>query len=202
MKKVLPYFSVENAYGGSQDWFSGFMMHVGGCAAATACDSSIYFAKEWGMTPLYPYDLNRLDRAAYVEFGERMRPYLTPRMGGIRRLSWYIDGYAGYLADIGQKDVLKMQELSGHEPYGKAEDLVRRQIDAGIPVPCLMLMHQDKKRFYYFLWHWFLIVGYEDGGDAFQILAATYGTRYRLPFADFWDTGQEERGGLIEYVPS
>ena len=43
MKKELDYFTIEGCYGGNQDWFTNLVMHMGGCAAATACDSCIYF---------------------------------------------------------------------------------------------------------------------------------------------------------------
>lgn len=47
MKKELEYFAIEGAFGGNQDWFSNVVMNMGGCAAATACDSCIYFANIW-----------------------------------------------------------------------------------------------------------------------------------------------------------
>ena len=31
MRKELEYFRIENAYGGSQDWFGDPMMKLGGC---------------------------------------------------------------------------------------------------------------------------------------------------------------------------
>ena len=43
MKKELQYFKIEEAWGGSQEWFSDRMMRLGGCAAVTACDSCIFF---------------------------------------------------------------------------------------------------------------------------------------------------------------
>lgn len=43
MSKELKYFKIGSAYGGCQDWFSDYMMRIGGCGALTACDSSIYF---------------------------------------------------------------------------------------------------------------------------------------------------------------
>ena len=46
MKKQLDYFEIEGEFGGNQDWFTNVVMHIGGCAAATACDSCIYFARE------------------------------------------------------------------------------------------------------------------------------------------------------------
>lgn len=36
MNKVLDYFSIEGAVGGSQEWFRNVVMYIGGCAAATA----------------------------------------------------------------------------------------------------------------------------------------------------------------------
>ena len=49
MEKLLNYFTIDDAFGGNQDWFTNIVMHIGGCAAATACDSCIYFAKYMGM---------------------------------------------------------------------------------------------------------------------------------------------------------
>ena len=54
MKKELEYFTIEEAFGGNQDWFTNVVMNIGGCAAATACDSCIYFAKYLGMEEWYP----------------------------------------------------------------------------------------------------------------------------------------------------
>ena len=48
MKKELDFFRVGRAYGGNQDWFADPMMRLGGCAAVTACDSSIYFDRYRG----------------------------------------------------------------------------------------------------------------------------------------------------------
>lgn len=46
MKKELQYFKIEEAWGGSQEWFSDRMMRLGGCAAVTACDSCIFICTE------------------------------------------------------------------------------------------------------------------------------------------------------------
>ena len=45
MKQILDYFMIDGEVGGNQDWFRNVVMHIGGCAAATACDCCIYFAK-------------------------------------------------------------------------------------------------------------------------------------------------------------
>ena len=34
MKKELPYFKIEEARGGNQEWFPDRMMRLGGCAAS------------------------------------------------------------------------------------------------------------------------------------------------------------------------
>ena len=45
MKRELPYFSIEGAFGGSQEWFThDWWMQKGGCAAVTATDCSLYFS--------------------------------------------------------------------------------------------------------------------------------------------------------------
>ena len=49
MKKELEYFMIDGEFGGNQDWFTNIVMNVGGCGAATACDSCIYLAKYKGM---------------------------------------------------------------------------------------------------------------------------------------------------------
>lgn len=49
MEKLLDYFIIDGEFGGDQDWFTNIVMHIGGCAAAAACDSCIYFAKHKGM---------------------------------------------------------------------------------------------------------------------------------------------------------
>ena len=47
----LDYFGIDGAVGGNQDWFSNVVMHIGGCAAAAACDTCIYFGKRFGVQP-------------------------------------------------------------------------------------------------------------------------------------------------------
>lgn len=156
----------------------------------------------------------------YKKLGMIMKPYLRPRESGIKDLKTFIDGARIYLEDSDIRG-FSMEALEGHAPYAKAEEAVRDRIDQGMPLPMLMLKHQDK-RFNFFEWHWFLIVGYDDGGERgdidgdgslpvthegdsvkplqacpFRIRVATYGKEHWLDFEEFWDTGEEERGGLV-----
>lgn len=199
MKKQLPYFEIEGEFGGNQDWFTNVVMHVGGCAAATACDSCIYFALHKGQEELYPYDIHALTKEDYKAFSMKMKPYLKPRRGGVDELSIYIEGFQKYLSDIGMG--IDMEAFSGTHSFAEAKKAVMYQIDSGYPIPYLLLRHQDKEQFKDFIWHWFLLVGYEEKEDSDDILVttATYGEGFVFSLQEMWDTGCEKKGGMILY---
>ena len=202
-KMLLDYFTIDGAFGGSQDWFTNIVMHIGGCAAATACDSCIYFAKHMGMETLYPYDISRLNKEDYKKFSQIMKPYIRPRVNGVKKLEWYIQGFEDYLTDVrtrtGVDSRIRMEGFSGEHSYEEAEKALKSRIDAGLPGPYLMLRHKMSEKYKDFIWHWFLVVGYEAAGQDFDILAATYGEKVRLPLKELWNTGYEEKGGVILY---
>lgn len=195
MKKILEYFSVDGAVGGSQEWFKNVVMYIGGCAAATACDCCIYLALHQGMEHLYPFDVRNLSRRDYVDFSMKMKPYLKPRVNGVNKLWMFTEGFGNYLSDCGEHGII-MEELSGGESCETAETFIRQHIDSGYPVSYLMLRHR-KPCYKDFVWHWFLCYGYEDRPDGMWITVATYGEASTFPLKDLWDTGYEEKGGLI-----
>lgn len=59
-----------------------------------------------------------------------------------------------------------------------------------------MLRHKDKK-FTDFVWHWFLCIGYEETDNNFLITVTTYGEATTFSLNELWNTGYEEKGGLI-----
>lgn len=196
MKKELPHFYIDESYGGNQDWFPTFMMRIGGCGAETACDSSIYFALYKGITGIAPESAAHLTKQDYIDFAYVMRPYLSPRMSGIDRLDIYVDGYAQYLKDRGETR-LSMDMLDGSEPYETAAKALIRQIDEGYPIPTLILNHKNKT-FDDYVWHWFLLNGYDLDDDGFlRVKAVTYSKYEWLDFRALWETGHKKRGGLI-----
>ena len=197
MRNELEHFQIGDSYGGNQDWFPTFMMHIGGCGAETACDSSVYFALHRGLTKIAPENAPELTRDDYVRFAYVMEPYLTPRASGIDRLEIYMDGYAQFLRDRGETR-LTMTPLQGGEPYETARAAVVRQIDQGCPIPTLVLNHRNKKLRNY-VWHWFLINGYDDSENAFLVKAVTYSRYAWLDLRELWDTGHERRGGFVLY---
>ena len=161
MEKLLNYFTIDDAFGGNQDWFTNIVMHIGGCAAATACDSCIYFAKYMGMEFLYPYDIEELSKEDYKKFSQIMKPYIRPRVNGVKKLEWYIEGFEKYLRDVCDEARVKqmpvqdsgigMEGFAGEHPYEEAAERIRGQIDAGLPVPYLMLRHKLAEKYKVFM---------------------------------------------------
>lgn len=195
MRKVLEHFTVGGYYGGDQEWFSDPWMKLGGCGAVTACDLCICLAKHKGMRALYPFDPNEVTTEEYLAFGMRMRAFLTPRSTGINRTDIYVDGFGAYLASCGVRPI-RMQNVSGDKDVRTAETLIREQIDRGFPVPYLMLMHRDRKLKDY-MWHWFLLNGYDTSDDAFRVQVVTYGERVWMDFRHLWQTGRRPKGGFV-----
>lgn len=197
MKKELDYFTIEQAYGGNQDWFSDIMMKMGGCAAVTACDSCIYFDLYKSTSSLYPFDKSNITKKEYIDFSKKMKPYLRPRLQGINTLKLYVEGFGEYLKDKGTTDI-SLKPFSGDEAYSLAKEKVMEQIEANFLIPMLVLRHQNQV-YRDYVWHWFLITGYqmkEDESD-FSVKVVTYGAARWLNFKELWDTGYANKGGLI-----
>lgn len=193
--KELPHFQIGDSYGGNQDWFPTFMMRIGGCGAETACDSSVYFARYRGLTEIAPAE-DPLTKERYIDFAYEMRPYLSPRMSGIDRLDIFIDGYQNYLSDKGESR-LTMRPFSGENTLEAARSAVIAQIDNGYLIPTLILNHRNKKYDDY-VWHWFLINGYQETKDGeFLVKAVTYSHFQWLNLRELWDTGHTRRGGFV-----
>ena len=194
-RQELDYFNIDKCYGGNQRWMRDWWMHIGGCAALTTCDALIYCALHKGKPEYYPYDLKNITKKDYKKFGMSMKLYLQPRMGGIKELDTFIKGARYYMEDS-EICGLNVYGLEGTESFESARDGIRNNIDAGMPVAYLMLKHHDKK-FDFFEWHWFLVNGYEEKEDGFYIKVATYGAAHWLKLDELWDTGFEEKGGLV-----
>lgn len=197
-KKELEYFEIDGAFGGNQDWFTNVVMNIGGCAAATACDCCIYFAKRMGAEKLYPFDIDHLNKEDYKRFSQIMKPYISPRVSGVKKLAWFISGFQEYLNDIGATGQIAMEEFPGGHTVKEAESFVKSQIGKGMPIPVLLLQHKDRAQFKDYIWHWFLIVGYEQAGKELKIKTATYGEAVMFSLKEMWETGYAEKGGLVK----
>lgn len=197
IKKELEYFEIDGMFGGNQDWFTNVVMNIGGCAAATACDCCIYFAKRMGLKELYPFDIDCLNKEDYKRFSQIMKPYIKPRVGGVKKLAWFVEGFQKYTADNGAAERIGMEEFPGARTATEAQSFIKSQIQCGMPVPVLLLQHRDRAQFKDYIWHWFLIVGYGQADGDFKVKTATYGEAVWFSLKEMWETGFAEKGGLI-----
>ena len=122
-------------------WFPESSMRDGGCGAVAACESCIYFASEAGKTDLYPYGTKEIDKDEYIRFAYEMKPYLCPRPNGIDTLEMFMEGFEGYLHDVGDTD-LEMKPFHGEHTWQEAAEAIRGQIDHSCPIPYLLLKHK------------------------------------------------------------
>ena len=196
--KELPHFYIGESLGGQQEWYSritDFGMHVGGCAAITACDSAIYFEKYFGIHGLYPFNLEEITQKAYLKFGKIMEPYLYPRWSGVDKLEIYLDGFGRFLSDKGIKNI-KMSGFGGENSLSDAQKIISRQIDNGFLIPYLNLNHKEPI-FADYVWHWFILNGYEIRGENFFVKAVSYGIGRWFDLKMLWETGYQRKGGMI-----
>ena len=194
-KKELEYFRIGRSYGGNQNWMIDPWMHIGGCAALTTCDLFIYMAMYKGRSELCPFDVSELTKKEYRKFGMLMKSYLQPRETGIKDLDTYIRGGEIDIEDSFADDIV-LEGVPGTVECGRAAELIRSQIDSGMPVPYLMLKNRHRE-FDFFEWHWFIVNGYEIRDSRFYIKTATYGKADWLDFEKLWDTGFDEKGGFV-----
>ena len=193
MVNEIPFFNVENDFGGDQHKLDRFIMQKGGCAAVTACDCSIYFELYKNIRGLYPYDIKNISYKNYRQFSEIMTPYLHPRMGGIDKLEIYIDGFKKFLK---RRNVMNINftAWTRQENFSSTVEKIKAEIDAGFPIPCLTLENKNPDLKLY-VWHWFLLTGYDDS-EIFKVKTTTYGKSDWVDFDKLWDDG-EQHGGLV-----
>ncbi|MDD3411038.1 MAG: hypothetical protein PHY12_09550 [Eubacteriales bacterium] len=170
------------------------MMNLGGCGAATACDCCIDLDEAFG-THLYPFGREHMTQADYIAFSNRMKPYLHPRANGIDTLELFMEGFNAYLRDAGATEIA-LSPLPGSLPYAAAREALIRQIDLGLPVPYLNLLHHNPV-FEDYEWHWFVLNGYDQQGETLRAKAATYGRGEWLDFRELWESGHEKKGGMV-----
>ncbi|MCI7681564.1 MAG: hypothetical protein MSP55_04995, partial [Fusobacterium necrophorum] len=63
-------------------------------------------------------------------------------------------------------------------------------------IPYLNLLHQNPI-FEDYEWHWFLLTGYEEKKEKFLLKAVTYGKSELLDFEELWNSGHDEKGGMV-----
>lgn len=164
------------------------------CTAGCAVEAAAH--------PLYqgPGTALDIDQDIYIHFTELMKPYLHPRWSGLDRLCLFTEGLSEYYAAQGIH-CIGMEEFPGEHDAKEAMRRVKEQLDLGFPIPCLTLNHRNPAMEDY-VWHWFLLVGYETEeqdpwGENFKVKTATYSESNWVKLTDLWDTGYEQKGGLV-----
>ena len=198
MRRELGYFTVDGDVGFDQERFEDSWLKRGGCGTVTACDLCICLAKYHGLTGLYAKDTEEISEEEYVSFAVQMRKFLGPRPMGIWKTEMFTEGFNAYMESIGYQPLV-LRDFSGKGDVEEAVELVRKQINQGYPVPYLMLRHLNVEKYKDFIWHWFLVVGYEKNEQGMWIDVATYGEKVRLDLMELWKTGCEEKGGIVIY---
>ena len=122
-------------------------------------------------------------------------PYLRPRWTGIDRLDIYIDGFSKYLHDHDINDI-SLSPWSGERNLEDTKTIIKQQIDQGWPIPCLTLKHKHPAMDDY-VWHWYILNGYEEFEHSFMVKAVTNGAWRWLDLDMLWTTGHDRKGGLI-----
>ena len=195
-KKILDYFMIDGTPGGNQEWLPEWDMNMGGCAAVTACDTSIFLARlDEKFKTLYPFDEKNLSRMDFIKFASMMKPFLTPRYHGIDYLETYICGFYDYMKKIKNENLI-LEGLSGSVDYETFAAAVINQIEKNFPVPFLMLNHHDIK-LDDFEWHWFNLAGYEEVENDVKVLTVTYAEYQWFSLRNMHETGYDRKGGII-----
>ena len=195
MNKELPYFNIDECYGGNQHWFYNPIIRFGGCAALTSCDLCIYLSLFKGIKYLYPFNTDFLHKEDYIKFSRIMKEHLYPRKKGIDTLQLYIDGFKSYLERVKDKGI-SISSFSGENSVYEGEKILISQMNKEIPIPFLLLKHKNKSMDD-LTWHWFLIVGYKEIDEDLFVKVATYGKYKWISFDDLWESGYNKKGGMI-----
>lgn len=198
MRVQLPYYEVCEKLGWDQEDFRDPFMYFGGCGAVTACDLSIFLAREHDMTSLCPFSPEQVEKADYLAFSKTMKRFLRPRVQGVDTLELWLEGYQAYLRSVSREERLPRFYAfpqTGNSWEEAAKQIVR-QIDRHFLVPMLLLRH---KNYLYkdISWHWFNLAGYDSMDDDLLLRLVTYGEEQWISLRELWDSGYEERGGLI-----
>ena len=105
MRKELPYFRVEGAFGGSQDWFTqDRWMKRGGCAAITATDCSLYFSLYKGRKAACPQAQGIQLRRKPAQFLTCQFPHGFPFRLSIHVWFYYTTAFSPRQAPITRKE--------------------------------------------------------------------------------------------------
>ncbi len=185
--------SVNGSYGGSQKWFTRPMMKLGGCSTVCACHAACELARKHGKAALYPFETKDLTLRQFRSFGTQMYKYVYPGFRGMPETRLFVRAFSDWCEHCGE--TVGFDTLEGGAPYEAAENFIREHIERGISVQYLLLEHENNG-IDDIEWHWFTVTGFSDDND-FEIVYSTWGERRIASLELLWNTGKEEKGGLV-----
>lgn len=189
--RELDFLKVNGAYGGNQYQFRHPIMNRGGCSTVCGCHAAALLAvHDPKRADLYPYAGLDLSQPEFTKFADRMYRFVAPGFRGMAETKLFERGFAKYAAAHGIE--VQFESLQGDASYEEARNMIHRYIDAGISVQYLLLRHTNPL-FDEIEWHWFTITGYQ--GD--EIIYSTWGERRTADLKLLWDTGHQEKGGIL-----
>jgi len=189
--KELEIVRVNEEYGGNQYHFRHPIMNRGGCSTVAACHAAAILAiKDPTRSDLYPYDRLQISQTEFTKFADRMYRYIAPGFRGMAETRLFEKGFEKYA--IAHEVEIRFESLQGDASFEEAREMIHRMIDNDISVQYLLLRHTNPL-FDEIEWHWFTVTGYQ--GD--DIIYSTWGERRTANLKLLWDTGHQEKGGLI-----
>lgn len=201
MEKELDYYYIDNIhYGGNQEWADHYMMRLGGCSTVCVCDVCVYLAKKFpSLKNLYPYDPFNVTKQDFLNFFKLMYKFVYPGIKGLSNILKFEKKLRNYLSITNTKT--KIDSFSGSKNVENAKIWIKEKINANLPIMYLLLSHKNKK-LEDFHWHWFTLTGYSEQNNIFFVTAGTYGEKYILDLNALWDTGYEQKGGMVCIAPA
>ena len=189
--KELEIIKVNQEYGGNQYRFRHPIMNRGGCSTVAACHAAAMLAhKDPTRSALYPYEHLQISQTEFTKFADRMYRFVAPGFRGMAETHLFERGFEKYAKAQGVE--VRFESLQGDASFEEARAMIHRLIDNGIGVQYLLLRHTNPI-FDEIEWHWFTVTGYHDN----EIIYSTWGERRTADLKLLWDTGHNEKGGLI-----
>ncbi|MDO4566713.1 MAG: hypothetical protein Q4B42_05220 [Oscillospiraceae bacterium] len=193
--KEIPFLKVGAFYGGNQYWMLRPMMRLGGCSTVCACHAAALLAARGdGREALCPFEGLECTRREFRAFFRTMFEYVYPSEMGMPELSLFKEAFGAY-AESRDCEV-NFELVEGSEPLERAAEAAERALSEGFSPQFLLLRHKDKD-IDDIEWHWFSITGFEREGGDMLLAFSTWGERRTISLSKLWDTGLEERGGLL-----
>lgn len=147
-------------YGYDQEWYPDRWQKLAGCGPTTGSVIIAYIeAKETGMAVA----TQEAALAKMLTFW----PYATPRMHGLYKTRWLMEGLSSYLADHrlrGRADMMTVPLLRPLRPKATAlADYIREGLEADAPLGFLNLHNGGNSALY--SWHWMPFIALEESAD-------------------------------------